>query len=169
LTRDEALAELTRRYYVGHGPATIHDFAWWSGLTVADAKAGLQMAAPHLTSEVIDGQTYWYSTDLAEVTDASQEAFLLSTFDEFVVGYDGFDVLRRDGDPSQELAFESTVVFGGRIVGSWKRTLKKDAVVIEIAPFKSFTSAQEDAVMAAGQRYGAFLGLPVNAMLRMPA
>ena len=40
LPRDEALAELARRYFQSHGPATVHDFAWWSGLTVKDARAG---------------------------------------------------------------------------------------------------------------------------------
>src|SRR5690606_7455514 len=43
LARDEALAELTRRYFTSHGPATVKDFAWWSGLTVADVRAGLAM------------------------------------------------------------------------------------------------------------------------------
>src|SRR5688572_10872776 len=43
LTRDEALAELARRYFSGHGPATLADFVWWSGLTVTDARSGLEM------------------------------------------------------------------------------------------------------------------------------
>src|SRR5262245_48950376 len=60
LQRDEALAELTRRYYNGHGPATTRDFVWWSGLTMADATAGLDMVASDLTHEVIDGQTYYF-------------------------------------------------------------------------------------------------------------
>ena len=43
LTRDEALAELTRRYFTSRGPAQVQDFAWWSGLTMADARAGLAL------------------------------------------------------------------------------------------------------------------------------
>jgi hypothetical protein len=31
LGREEALAELTHRYFTGHGPATLRDFSWWSG------------------------------------------------------------------------------------------------------------------------------------------
>jgi hypothetical protein len=57
LTHDEALAELTRRYFTSHGPATIQDFGWWSGLTGADAKAGLAMVTSHLQQETINGQT----------------------------------------------------------------------------------------------------------------
>jgi hypothetical protein len=37
LAREEALAELSERYFTSHGPASLQDFTWWSGLTVADA------------------------------------------------------------------------------------------------------------------------------------
>ena len=53
LARDEALAELTMRYFMSHGPATIQDFVWWSGLTVVDAKAGLAMVTSHLQQETV--------------------------------------------------------------------------------------------------------------------
>src|SRR6185437_4961819 len=64
LGRDEALAELAKRYFTGHGPATLHDFMWWSGLTSADAKAGLDLAKPHLACEAVDGQMYWFAHDM---------------------------------------------------------------------------------------------------------
>lgn len=40
LDREEALAKLVLRYFVSHGPATVRDFVWWSGLTAKDAQAG---------------------------------------------------------------------------------------------------------------------------------
>src|SRR5947207_3024980 len=58
LARDEALAELTRRYFTSHGPATLQDFVWWSGLAAIDAKAGIEMVKPQLVHEVVDGQAY---------------------------------------------------------------------------------------------------------------
>ena len=42
MERDEALAELTKRFFTSRGPATIYDFAWWSGLSVAMAKKALK-------------------------------------------------------------------------------------------------------------------------------
>src|SRR5512140_3519393 len=65
LQRDEALAALARRYFTGHGPATLRDFAWWSGLTITDAKMGVKLAGASLNHEDIDGQTYWYSECMA--------------------------------------------------------------------------------------------------------
>src|SRR5215207_11246225 len=62
LTREEALAELAARYFRSHGPATLRDFVWWSSLTTADARAGLEMIKPRLVSEVINGRTYWLAS-----------------------------------------------------------------------------------------------------------
>jgi hypothetical protein len=75
------LAELTRRYFTSHGPAQLHDFAWWSGLTIADARAGLAMVGRELTQEVIAGRTYWYSPALRAVP-PTRNAYLLPLYDE---------------------------------------------------------------------------------------
>jgi len=61
LKRDEALAELARRYFTSHGPATVQDFAWWSGLPVADARSGIGMLKHQMIHEDVDGQTYWFA------------------------------------------------------------------------------------------------------------
>jgi hypothetical protein len=158
LPRAEALAELTRRYFISHGPATVHDFVWWSGLTVADAKAGLAMAASHLHHEGIDGHSYWFSSSMPLTVTPSASAFLLPTFDEFLVGFHSFDESRRGGGV---LIFESTIVIGGKVMGSWKRTFKKGAVVIELAPFSPLNDDESEAVNAAAQRYGEFMAMPV--------
>jgi hypothetical protein len=172
LKRDEALAELTRRYYTGHGPATVHDFVWWSGLTVADAKAGLEMAASQLTQEVFDGQPYWFSTSMppeplavqSPAAKPSPEAFLLPTYDEFLVGFASFDKSRTGGREAS--MFSSTIVIGGQVVGSWRRTFKKGAVIIELAPFAPLAAAENEAVAAAAQRYGEFVGMPVELIVK---
>jgi hypothetical protein len=161
LPRDEALAELTRRYYTGHGPATVHDFAWWSGLTVADAKAGLQMVASQLTHEVIDGKTYWFLASMPPAAEPPQPALLLPTYDEFLVGFSSFDKSRKGEQDGRNLVFDSTMVIGGKVVGTWKRTFKKGAVVIELARFAPLTAAEGEAIAAAAQRYGEFLDMPV--------
>jgi hypothetical protein len=161
LPQDEALAELVRRYYSGHGPATVHDFAWWSGLTVADARAGIEMAGAQLTPEVISGRTYWMSASMPPVAEPHQTALLLPTYDEFLVGYAGFDVSRRAGRLTSESGtFDSTLVIGGRVVGSWKRTFQKGAVTVDVTPFVPLTADERKAVEAAARRYGEFVGRP---------
>ena len=162
LPRDEALAELTRRYFTSHGPATARDFAWWSGLTVADARAGLDMLASTMVHEVIDGQSYYFPASMPPAAELSDSALLLPTFDEILVGYTSFDKTRSGGqDLSQKVAFNPRIVIGGRIVGSWRRTFEKGAVNVEIVPFTPLTAAQEAAITAAAQRYGDFVEMPV--------
>jgi hypothetical protein len=159
LSRDEALAELTRRYYTSHGPATAHDFAWWSGLTVADARAGIAMAGSALAQEVIEGRDYWLAAT-PPAPDPFEEALLLPTFDEFLVGYAAFDVTRRGGRPMGEVSpFDGALVVGGRVVGSWRRALQKETVVVAVTPFAPLTDDEREAVYAAAQRYGEYVGL----------
>jgi hypothetical protein len=59
LEHDGALAELAKRYFASHGPAQVHDFAWWSGLTITEARAGVEMVKPNLLQETVGGKMYW--------------------------------------------------------------------------------------------------------------
>ncbi len=166
LGRDEALAELTMRYFTGHGPATIQDFVWWSGLTVADAKVGLAMATSHLQQETINGQTYWFSPSTPPMQDPSQAAYLLPNYDEYTVGYTDrsaiFDALHTHKlDPRSGL-LGNAMVLDGQVVGTWKRAFKKNAVVIEANPFTPLSTAETQAFAASARQLGAFLCMPVD-------
>jgi len=159
LERDEALAELARRYFTSHGPATLQDFVWWSGLTAADARAGLEVVKSQLIQEVIDGQAYWLSPSLPSAKVAEPSAYLLPAFDEYTVAYkDRSAVL----DPAYAIqagnGISPTIVVDGQIVGTWKRTFTKDAVVITLSPFTLLSEAQNQAVAAAAERYRRFVG-----------
>ncbi len=166
LDRDEALAELTVRYFTSHGPATIKDFVWWSGLTAADVKAGLAMVTSNLLHETMDGQTYWFSPSTPPEQNLSQTAYLLPNFDEYTVGYTDrstiFDALHTNKlDPRGGL-LTNTMVLDGQVVGTWKRTFKKNTVVIEANPFVPLGNTETCAFAASANRYGEFLHMPVD-------
>src|SRR4029453_18022240 len=80
LERDEALAELSRRYFTGHGPATVKDYMWWSGLNASDARAGLEMVKSQLVKEVVEGETYWLAETTPFERDKSPTAYLLPNY-----------------------------------------------------------------------------------------
>jgi hypothetical protein len=165
MTRDESLAELARRYFTSHGPATLQDFAWWSGLTMADAMAGLELAKRVLAHEAINGQTYWVASSTHTTKDPSPTAYLLPAFDEYTVAYkDRSAVL----DPKYTKQANSgngiiypTIVVDGRVVGTWKRTIMKDTLVITPSPFTQLKRAETRAIAEAANRYGKFLGASV--------
>jgi hypothetical protein len=165
LDRDAALAELARRYVAGHGPATLRDFAWWSGLTVADARRGLEGARPGLARETIEALTYWHAP--AAPPPMPERAYLLPNYDEYTVAYQDRDLYydpargwtpdRRDDAP-----FGNVILLAGRVVGLWRRTLRRSAVAVEARWFDPPADGHRRALAAAVEAYGAFLGRPVE-------
>lgn len=164
LERDEALEELARRYFTSRGPATIQDFAWWSGLTMTDARAGLDGAQPYLVREQIEGREYWLSPSATDVEIGSPTAFLLPAYDEYAVAYRDRSAI-LDPDLASQMGngiFSPIVVVNGRVVGTWRRTLKKDAVAVSTKLLGTLSRAETEALEAAKERYGAFLGRKVE-------
>ncbi len=166
LGHEEALAELARRYFTSHGPATLQDLAWWSGLAMADAKSGLEMVKSELKDEVMDGKTYWFAESRMTRKTSTTNTHLLPNYDEYIVGYTDrstiFDASHTKRlDARGDILANHSIVIDGRIVGIWRRTLTKNAVVIESDLFTPLTRAQKQSFSEAAKRYGAFLGLPV--------
>ena len=167
LERDEALAELAGRYFASHGPATLKDFVWWSGLTAADAKRGLELVKPRLMHEPIDGQTYWFAPSSPPVPGVSPTAYLLPNFDEYTVGYSDrravCGALRANGlEARANVVLGYVIVLDGQIVGAWRRTPKKSAVAIETIPCIQLDKGEMRAIRVAAERFGVFSQRPVQ-------
>jgi len=164
-SRDQALAELTRRYFTSHGPATLPDFVWWSGLTTKDASNGLDLNQRHLLKDVIDDKTYWRSASTLPGKRASRVAHLLPQFDEYLVSYKdrspAFEANSIRETPQANLILGPVIVIGGCVVGTWKRSLEKGSVRITLNYFAPVSKADGQLVADAADRYGAFLGLTV--------
>jgi hypothetical protein len=167
LSREESLAELAGRYVTGHGPATVHDFAWWAGLTVTEARSGLETAMPGLISEKIDGKEYWMTSDTpGQIAYDKSSVHLLPAFDEYLLGYKDRTAVLAVEDaprvvPGKNGVFLPTIVVGGRVVGTWKRKHKKNSIDITLAPFTHLADSEERATEAA-RSFGAFVGLPLS-------
>ena len=80
LVRDEALAELTLRYFTSHGPATEKDFMWWSGLIRVDVRSGIEMVKQHLEHDAMNGQTYWFAASMTTAKVESSCHLLIAKF-----------------------------------------------------------------------------------------
>ncbi|MGA7411521.1 MAG: winged helix DNA-binding domain-containing protein [Bryobacteraceae bacterium] len=166
-SRTEALAELVLRYFTSHGPATLADFVWWSGLTVKDARTGLDAVTSKLLSDDFGGRTYWMSTVIPTVQNSARTAYLLPNYDEYVVAYADRQAIA--GPPGAKslaargsVLLNYTILLDGRIAGTWKRSVGKAGVTIEANTFSLITNSQRDQVIGAAERYGAFLGLEAH-------
>jgi hypothetical protein len=164
LNRDEALFELAKRYFNTRGPATVDDFAWWSGLTKADAKRGAQAAESELEHAVIGGRSHWFPTP-ARLKQTSPRAHLLPNYDEYFIGLKDRSamqsVLRASGwDGNLSFLGGHILIINGQIVGGWTRSLKGKETVVELKLLKKLSDNERRAVAGEVRRLGKFLGLP---------
>ncbi|MFN7978496.1 MAG: winged helix DNA-binding domain-containing protein [Vicinamibacterales bacterium] len=155
LTHDEALAALASRYFESHGPATAHDFAWWSGLTLGDARRGveaagvgdLMLAAPPSTDRAAGGH------------------FLVSNYDEYFIAYRHRDAV-LDRARARNVGIWTTaeyphqIVLHGRVAGSWRREVTPKHAVITLRFHETPAPAEQRAIHAIADRFGRFLGVP---------
>ena len=167
LERDAALLELTGRYFATRGPATVQDFAWWAGLTVADASRGVEIAGRRLEREVIGAETYWLEPAMRSPRRRSPTAHLLPNYDEFFIGFKnrsaiGERLSSTTGVMVGDALRAHVIVVDGQLVGGWKRTLTKAAVVVELSLLLDLTKPERKAVVATAAALGAFLELPVE-------
>jgi len=167
LSHEEALAELASRYFTSRGLATLQDFVWWSGLTMANAKSGIEMVRSQFASETIGNQIYWFDESKALQKEAPTTSYLLPNYDEYIVSYTDRSAI-FDGSHNEKLdtrgnvLFQNTIVIDGQVVGTWKRTLKKNEVIVELTTFTKLTKDEQQAVITAAERFGKFLELQVS-------
>lgn len=166
---DEALAMLASRYFHSHGPATLRDFTWWSGLTMKDARIGIAAATPALVESTVDGRVHWGPRDAPAALDSARGnpakggmTWLLPNYDEYLIAYKDRGPVIEASRSANLVArsnggFTHHLVIDGRLAGGWRRTLKGHIVQVEVAPYKALTPAQKASVAAAADRYGEFL------------
>ena len=172
LDRPEALGRLAARYLDAHGPATVADLAWWAGITKTDARAGISAAGDAVRRiERPDGAEYWQPADAADPADAAPQppapavVHLLPGFDEYFLGYTDRSLqLGEHREAYSSLVssngfFWATMVIGGQVAGTWRRTLNRDTVEIQVRLFRMLTAAERTGLARAADRYGEFLGL----------
>ncbi len=167
MDRDEALAELASRYFPTRGPATVHDFAWWSGLTVGDARKGVEAVQSRLEHQVGDGKTYWFAGSPPPAKTATNAAHMLPNYDEYFIGLKDRSAIgelvreRVVGLPGDTF-FANVVIAGGQLVGGWTRTVTARHVEFDVRLATPLSGAQARALKSQAKRYGEFLQLPAK-------
>jgi len=164
--KEEALAELAKRYFQSRGPASLQDFVWWSGLPVREARQGLEAAKPLLQQENIDGQVYYLPRELPSGFSVQKRSvLLLPAFDEYVIAYRDrsaiFDSHLSKHVISVNGIFYPVIVVKGKVEGLWKRTIQKDKILVEINPFSPLHDRMREEIAASVEEFGRFSGKAV--------
>ncbi|GGM82934.1 hypothetical protein GCM10010967_13310 [Dyadobacter beijingensis] len=159
--REEALAALARRYFTSHGPATVQDFVWWSGLSVTDARQAFEAIRGEFETARVGDREYIF-TGFSEIPKVPAKAMLIPPYDELTIGYADRraamdDAVAQNRDSGNGI-FKPVVMVKGKVVGLWRRTEKKDSVAIEINPLSRLPVSAEKSLEAAGAAYARFIG-----------
>ena len=159
--KDEALSILAKRFFTSHGPASLNDFVWWSGILVEDAKKALDSIKSELVEETIDGKVY-YMPKTKKIKEA-ESAHLLQAYDEFTIAYRNNPEIIIDPKYVTQFAvangFTWPFVINGKIAGTWKKTIKPDKVVVHTKPFEKLSDSDRSLLVNAAQDYAKFVGL----------
>jgi hypothetical protein len=170
LPREEALRGWTLRYFSSHGPAQLKDFSWWSGLPLAEARHGVELAGEGLAGETLDGKTYWSAAGARRPRGKAPAALLLSIFDEYTIAYRDRSALQGTLSLEQLItrgnALTSVLILDGRLAGTWKRTIGRAGVQVSTSPFRPLSAQERASLEEAASAYGRFLGLPVELSVR---
>jgi hypothetical protein len=140
LSRDESLAELAKRYFLSRSPATPEDFAWWTNLTLTDARKAIDFSKESLHTETLGDVKYWLSNSKAVNSETGDPVHLLPAFDELLISYSNrsssLSLLHNKKAVTNNGIFHPPIIINGQVAGLWKRTIQKDKVIIEINLFQ---------------------------------
>jgi hypothetical protein len=165
-SREEALAKLASRYFSSHGPATIQDFIWWSGLPVKDAKNALEMVKSEFSSAIIDERIYWFPATNRTTQSKNASVYLLPAYDEFIISYrdrsDSLHSLDHKKAISENGLFRPVIVVNGKVAGIWKRRQMKDRLILIPEYFRPVSTKEQEQIEIASKRYGQFLNSEVE-------
>ena len=166
--REQALEELTIRYFTSHGPATVRDFSWWSGLSMKDARAGLAMLGQKVERVAIEGLDYWVVPSRTGRRAPAPLVHLLPNYDEGLIAYKDRDMpggLPAPAGAARHGNFPHHLVIEGRLLGRWRRNLTARGVAVDALPYRVLTRAEARSLDAMVARHGEFMGMPARSVL----
>ncbi len=167
---DEALAELTKKYYNSRGPATLKDFATWSGLNITQVKKGLSMVINDFKHTKIENTDYYFpsihsNNILSKGISSKQNVHLLPIYDEYIMGYKDRSfhfTSKYKINPTSSYTFDNTIMINGQIAGIWRRTIHKNSIDLEYNLFRPLSNTGKKEFVLAVDHYSKFMGFPVN-------
>lgn len=167
MARDEAVAELLRRFFAGHSPATLKHFCWWSQLTQKEAKPALAEVRNEFEAEVIDG-VEWFGRPRRGKVASGPRARFIPEYDEALVGSPDMGVARLGSDRrigKATTAYDRPAFVHGKVVGTWKRTFEGKGAALDVELLGKVGVAARKALEAESERYSRFLGVEVALQL----
>jgi len=165
LTKEEGLAKLAKRYFESHGPATLLDFSWWSGFSPTICKNIINAIELQLNSTVIDNQTYWFVNQNNKQDYLNQNVHFLPAFDELLISYKTREASILFEHQSKVFTnngiFKPIILENSKVIGTWKRIIKKDHVKIETEFFNETEKHEKEILFEGIRTFEKYLGTKI--------
>lgn len=162
LNKEHSLKRLAQIYFKSRGPATVYDFSWWSGLNISDSKKATEMVSKEMVSFETDSSLYWMYKESADNSGYSPELLLLPAYDEFLLSYRDRSAAMISDNYKKTISsngiFRPLIVYRGKIIGIWKRTLKQNSIVLEFNYFRKPAAKIKSLVDNEAERFALFSG-----------
>ncbi len=177
--RQEALAELARRYLQAYAPAGPEDLASWSGLKLGEARQAWQLNAGQLVEVEAAGSPAWllksqlpWLEELEAGDDTPPQVRLTPRFDTYLLGY-----------ASRELAVEAAharrihpgggiinaaLLVDGQAQGTWKIQRQRGRLEVQVEPFEDLAEELLPGIEAEAADVGRFLGEEAVLIVKPP-
>lgn len=159
-TKEEGLTIIARLYFSGHGPATIDDLCWWTGLSKKEAKIGIEWLSSELNTIEFQSKIYYYIDKDVQAHDEDWTK-LLWWFDEYFLGYKDrsivADIKHHESLFTKNGIFFPLIIQDGKVIGKRKRQFKKDTCIITLSPLPGYTISKES-VESQAKKYSTFRG-----------
>jgi hypothetical protein len=167
MVKEDALAELAGRYINSRGPASLADFTWWSGLSAPDARKAFQLVKEKFIEVKSGNDVFLLAPEIKVPEDNKDRIFLLPAFEEYLLAYKDRSACLENGHFSKVISnngiFNPIIVFNGKVIGIWKRTITKNKVSVNTQLFVSLKTAQKKAVKEEAEKFADFLNLKLDA------
>ncbi|WP_419032023.1 winged helix DNA-binding domain-containing protein [Dysgonomonas gadei] len=158
---DETLYRLAYKYFQSHGPATIQDFIWWSGLTATEARSAAALIKPDFIFETAGEQTYIYHQSSSGYKQRDDIVHFLPAFDELLVSYKDrkeiLSLVHHKKVITSNGIFKPAISYNGEIIGLWKKILDKQNISSESEFFSQPDKALERLIKKASGDFDAYL------------
>lgn len=165
LTKEEALAKLALRYFESHGPATLLDFSWWSGFSPTSCKLAINAIELQLNFVEIENQMYWFKTTISDADNLREIIHFLPAFDEILISYKTREASILLEHQSKAFTnngiFKPIILENSKVIGTWKRTIKKDHAKIETQFFNETESSKKQIIFEGIKAFENYLGTKI--------
>lgn len=157
LSKEEALYLLGTLYFQSRWPATLQDFAWWSGLPMGDVRKVVELLQSEFQLETIGTQQFLLSKGTVQPLISAESAHLIPAFDEYIIAYTDRSSTLLPAQFQKVVSnngfFRPAMLRNGKVIGTWKPQSKSGKIMVETSPFEPLDVESPAYINSASQWY----------------